>query len=662
MPQPHPFGHPLIFALFLFLVLLDVLVALLVGQSSSGGFSGAPTGHRLIPVAFGLVGLRIYIVGLFGAGLTWSLADSCQGVFVILLNVVVVLGAAYALQWHSSLAVFLLLVGVIAFLSLVLCPRPADLTGFSMSLLFILSAQSGILYLFGTLLDLAYIRQVLQFEVVGIVFDVRVLFGTLFVVLTLIRAVNAALKEPWAEVQDLWPLAPTVPSASNTVAGMINAPILWFIFVLISVLRVIVNWLWFFFSKTWFGIVYISDAFVRQIWDLLGNLSIWYAILKPMVTFLLLLGYFRVLDAMLPSAVAYLLHDGIVGFPWGAAGSLLLLFTTTAALAAIAGSLWTEIPWHDLVGRTASFAVTLIMSFALASVILTSLFSRVMAAPPKGFSHFGPLALGLATIIGLVLLVKLGERFAPVLEPGVGGGTAAADWGERMLAAVRRGGIALGARFRSSPVLSFGLLAVAVAFVMAVVLVRPSSPEPLPAPVAEAMPLLPVRKSSVLPLRSEPIELADKDVETALRRLSFFDAKRSPQGRFRNDLAAGTGGVVIDRATGIFWQQGGSDSYMTYVEAQRSVEEMNQRSFAGYRDWRLPTVEEAASLLTVSQQNEELHVDRRFDSRQRRIWTADAASPDGAWRVDFAEGSLVWSARDYRHFVRACRTPASVIQ
>ena len=57
------------------------------------------------------------------------------------------------------------------------------------------------------------------------------------------------------------------------------------------------------------------------------------------------------------------------------------------------------------------------------------------------------------------------------------------------------------------------------------------------------------------------------------------------------------GKVVMDYATNLVWQQGGSSEYMEYEQAVNWVEELNRSGYAGFNDWRLPTLEEAMSLM-----------------------------------------------------------------
>ncbi len=95
--------------------------------------------------------------------------------------------------------------------------------------------------------------------------------------------------------------------------------------------------------------------------------------------------------------------------------------------------------------------------------------------------------------------------------------------------------------------------------------------------------------------------------------------------------------VVIDYSTGLMWHQSGSDEHMSWLsenffgleytsrwnKAEQWLKKLNEREYAGYHDWRLPTLEEAVSLLESSKKNGDLHIDPVFSDKQVRIWTGD---------------------------------------
>jgi len=81
-----------------------------------------------------------------------------------------------------------------------------------------------------------------------------------------------------------------------------------------------------------------------------------------------------------------------------------------------------------------------------------------------------------------------------------------------------------------------------------------------------------------------------------LKKRGFFASNWNKSGNFSNKYEAKTingENVVIDNATGLMWHQSGSEKYMSYTKAKKWIDELNRRSYAGYRDWRLPTLEEA---------------------------------------------------------------------
>lgn len=100
--------------------------------------------------------------------------------------------------------------------------------------------------------------------------------------------------------------------------------------------------------------------------------------------------------------------------------------------------------------------------------------------------------------------------------------------------------------------------------------------------------------------------------------------------------------VVIDYTTSLTWQQLGSPETKTgYVEAQSYVGGLNSDNFAGYNDWRIPTLEEAMSLMEPRRLNHGLlYIDPIFDKTFDYIWTTDyfPGSKEN-WLVSFSLGN-----------------------
>ena len=118
--------------------------------------------------------------------------------------------------------------------------------------------------------------------------------------------------------------------------------------------------------------------------------------------------------------------------------------------------------------------------------------------------------------------------------------------------------------------------------------------------------------------------------------------------------------VVIDNATGLMWHQPGSSDRIKWNEAKGWIEDINSRGYAGYSDWRLPTVEEGASLLEPNKKNGHLYIDHAFNNKIRSdriwIWTGDEYGSDALWSVDFFYGGIDWGDIESSCSVRPVRS------
>jgi len=147
---------------------------------------------------------------------------------------------------------------------------------------------------------------------------------------------------------------------------------------------------------------------------------------------------------------------------------------------------------------------------------------------------------------------------------------------------------------------------------------------------------------SIYSLRTKPKKMGDEDVVKIIKYYNFFDNRKNTNGTGIHHnylLIELPEKIIMDISTGLLWQQSGSSDYMTYENAQKYIDELNQNRFAGFDDWRLPTLEEAMSLMESKQNQAGLYIDPRFDSKQRWIWTADQVKGESwAWYVDFGDG------------------------
>jgi len=157
------------------------------------------------------------------------------------------------------------------------------------------------------------------------------------------------------------------------------------------------------------------------------------------------------------------------------------------------------------------------------------------------------------------------------------------------------------------------------------------------------------------PRRSEP-RTVSRDVFKVVFKL---DKKRRPKkyvpitsNRFQKIK---NGQVIIDRATGLMWQQAGSSESMRYKAAQQYVKRLNSDNFTGYNDWRLPTADELTSLITQTKQNGGLYISSVFDNKQRWCWSSDRGSSGLAWVVYFYYGGVNLNGLSSNFYVRVVR-------
>jgi len=82
--------------------------------------------------------------------------------------------------------------------------------------------------------------------------------------------------------------------------------------------------------------------------------------------------------------------------------------------------------------------------------------------------------------------------------------------------------------------------------------------------------------------------------------LSNYELSPSIMGSFQHEYKLKTiksDNVVIDHSTGLMWQQSGSSHRMAWEETQNYIIQLNRNLYAGSSNWRLPTIEELASLI-----------------------------------------------------------------
>ena len=101
----------------------------------------------------------------------------------------------------------------------------------------------------------------------------------------------------------------------------------------------------------------------------------------------------------------------------------------------------------------------------------------------------------------------------------------------------------------------------------------------------------------------------------------------------------GDGEVVIDHTTELMWHQSGSSEYFNLRKANKWLKKTNKGSYAGFNDWRLPTLEEASTLLEFGTQSGKF-IHTVFDDKQWGTWTGDKSDGGQAWIVTYVNGTI----------------------
>ena len=131
-------------------------------------------------------------------------------------------------------------------------------------------------------------------------------------------------------------------------------------------------------------------------------------------------------------------------------------------------------------------------------------------------------------------------------------------------------------------------------------------------------------------------------------------------------------GTISDTRSNLMWKK--DDSFkefgygINWFEAQDYCEMLNEKKYAGYDDWRLPSGEEAKSVFSFTQSNidkdgAETHISDLFEpGGGHNTWTYEE-KPDYqqyAQKFSFVTGNEMWEHKDneYSH----CRVTRDVIQ
>lgn len=148
----------------------------------------------------------------------------------------------------------------------------------------------------------------------------------------------------------------------------------------------------------------------------------------------------------------------------------------------------------------------------------------------------------------------------------------------------------------------------------------------------------------LLPSQPDFVIINDDQIAGVLKKWNFFDSEYNPSGRFDNSFVRTTDpAVIVDQRTSLMWQRDGLD--INSIRAmQRNIEDLNKKSFAGFSDWRLPSMEEAMSLMEPEKNSKDVFLQPCFSKEQPFIFVAAQRKPGGYWFVDYKQGRAFWSS------------------
>jgi len=176
-------------------------------------------------------------------------------------------------------------------------------------------------------------------------------------------------------------------------------------------------------------------------------------------------------------------------------------------------------------------------------------------------------------------------------------------------------------------------------------------------------------------LRTTAIAIGKADVARLIRERGFNHPDPRNIGRSGNiigtfhpqyELKTVKGDkIVFEQITSLIWQHATSGPIL-WEDGRDYINQLNMKQYAGYSDWRLPTIEELLTLLEADkkstvQDTSKLYLDSIFDNNWTSAWSVDANSDedvvlDSHWGVDYGLAvACAWSP-DSTLGVRAIRS------
>ena len=144
-------------------------------------------------------------------------------------------------------------------------------------------------------------------------------------------------------------------------------------------------------------------------------------------------------------------------------------------------------------------------------------------------------------------------------------------------------------------------------------------------------------------LRDTQKVLYRHEIKYMIEAHNFYVKKISEEGDFPNDFIDNGDGTLTDRVTGLMWGKECSSKLYQYYGAEKYISGLNNKEFAGYSDWRIPTLEELCSLLERRKNEKGLHISTLFDDKKSLYLNLDR--PGG---THYMEACAIYHAIDFK--------------
>jgi len=123
--------------------------------------------------------------------------------------------------------------------------------------------------------------------------------------------------------------------------------------------------------------------------------------------------------------------------------------------------------------------------------------------------------------------------------------------------------------------------------------------------------------------------------------------------------------MVLDQTTGLIWEVKTDDNsvhdkdnrYNFYYLEEKFIKRLNQNSYGGFSDWRIPEVSELSTLTSIFYDRPSINAQYFPNSRASEYWTATPRVNDTSqgWCVSFFHGNDSIQSRQSEFYVRAVR-------